>query len=280
MLAILMTKHFHRTFVVATITGLGMFVCPQPLRTVASEPNASDRFENPARSPMRDWGFAFENYPMNHQWMANTLNIAVRYTLKPTASNHNAPNFTTIFNQVNRFLTHQPQDDYWEIINRKLTDVILQENPALDSVTIRLQVQPRAKIPFACTTTVTRTKSGQLLELWSFSALNLPVSQQGGKAVNVYVDYTYKTRILDSEYPDFLIIQKQVAEFLKNYPNQFTNWEVVNRKLAGAVLGNHPAISSITLRLEALPTQQLPYTHSSTVTLAQSSLPTQTINYP
>ena len=68
---------------------------------------------------------------MNHQWMANTLNIAVRYRLKPNASSRNAPNFTTIFNQVTRSLAHHPQDDYWEIVNRKLTEVILQENSAL-----------------------------------------------------------------------------------------------------------------------------------------------------
>ena len=276
-----MTKHFHKLFIVAAIAILVISVCPQPMRVVASEPPAHGRLEDNARSSMRDWSFAFENYPMNHQWMANTLDIAVRYKLKPTASSHNAPDFTTIFNQVNQFLTdHDSQDDYWEIVNRKLTDVILRENPTLDSVTIRLQVQPRPNIPFTCTTTVTRTTSGQLLELWSFSALNLPVHQLGRKAVNGYVDYTYKTGILDSEYPDFVPIQNQIAAFLKHDASQSTNWEEVDRRLAAAILSNYPAISSLTLRLEALPTQERPYIHSSTVTLAQLSLPTQTTQYP
>lgn len=270
----MMTKHFHRTLIFAAIAISIMSVGSQPIRAVAFEPEVNDRIGENPRSHIRDWSFAFENYLMNHQWMANSLNIAVRYTLKPTASSRNAPNFTTIFNQVTRSLAHHRQDDYWEIVNRKLTEVILQENSALDSVTIRLQVQPRAKIPFTCTTTATRTTLGELLELWSFSAINLPVNQAGRKAVNVYVDYTYKTGILDSEYPDFVSIQNQVAGFLKDYPSQVTNWEVVNRSLAGAILSDYPAISSITLRLEALPTEQLPYTHSSTVTLVQS--PTST----
>ncbi|PZV11637.1 MAG: hypothetical protein DCF22_14065 [Leptolyngbya sp.] len=264
-----MTKYFYKTLMFGAIAISIMSVCSQPIRAVASEPEVDDRVEETPQSSMRDWSFAFENYPMNHQWMANTLNIAVRYTLKPNASSRNAPDFTTMFNQVTRSLAHHPQDDYWEIVNRKLTDVILRENPALYSVTIRLQVQPRTKVPFTCTTTVTRTASGELVEAWSFSAMNLSVDQPGRKAVNVYVDYTYKTGILDSEYPDFVPIQNQVAEFLKDYPRQVTNWEVVNRNLAGAILSEYPAISSITLRLEVLPTEQLPYTHSSTVTLIQ-----------
>ena len=274
----MMKKYFRRTLIFAAISISAMSICPQPIRAVASEPEVDDRVEDKTRSSMRDWSFAFENYPMNHQWMANTLNISVRYRLKPNASSRNAPNFTTIFDQITRSLAHHPQDDYWEIVNRKLTEVILQENSALDSVTIRLQVQPRAKIPFTCTTTATRTTSGQLIELWSFSAMNLPVDQPGRKAVNVYVDYTYKTGILDSEYPDFVPIQQQVAEFLKEYPRQVTNWEVVNRNLAGEILNDYPAISSVTLRLEVLPTEQLPYTHSSTVTLIQP-LDTTLITY-
>jgi hypothetical protein len=265
----MMKKYFHKTLIFGAIAISIMSVWLQPSRAVASEPEIDNRVEEDTRSSMRDWSFAFENYPMNHQWMANSLNIAVRYTLKPSASSHNAPDFTTMFNQITRSLAHHPQDDYWEIVNRKLTEAILQENSALDSVTIRLQVQPRAKIPFTCTTTATRTTSGQLIELWSFSAMNLPVNQPGRKAVNVYVDYTYKTGILDSEYPDFVPIQNQVAEFLKNYPRQVTNWEVVNRNLAGEILNDYPAIASITLRLEVLSTEQLPYTHSSTVTLIQ-----------
>ena len=265
----MMTKYFYKTLMFGAIAISAMSICPQPIRAVASQPEVDDHVVDKTRSSMRDWSFAFENYPMNHQWMANTLNIAVRYTLKPNASSHNAPDFTTIFNQITRSLAHHPQDDYWEIVNRKLTEVILQENSALEAVTIRLQVQPRAKIPFPCTTTATRTTSGQLIELWSFSAMDLPVDQPGRKAVNVYVDYTYKTGILDSEYPDFVSIQQQVAEFLKDYPRQVTNWEVVNRNLAGEILNDYPAISSVTLRLEVLPTEQLPYTHSSTVTLIQ-----------
>lgn len=264
-----MTKYFYKTLMFGAIAISTMSVGLQPSRAVASETEVDDRVGDNSRSSMRDWSFAFENYPMHHQWMANSLNIAVRYTLKPNASSHNAPDFTTIFNQVTRSLAHHPQDDYWEIVNRKLTEVILQENSALEAVTIRLQVQPREKIPFTCTTTATRTTSGQLVELWSFSTMDLPVDQPGRKAVNVYVDYTYKTGILDSEYPDFVSIQQQVAEFLKDYPRQVTNWEVVNRNLAGEILNDYPAISSITLRLEVLPTEQLPYTHSSTVTLIQ-----------
>ncbi len=265
----MMTKYFYKTLMFGAIAISTMSVGLQPSRAVASETEVDDRVGDNSRSSMRDWSFAFENYPMHHQWMANSLNIAVRYTLKPNASSHNAPDFTTIFNQVTRSLAHHPQDDYWEIVNRKLTEVILQENSALEAVTIRLQVQPREKIPFTCTTTATRTTSGQLVELWSFSTMDLPVDQPGRKAVNVYVDYTYKTGILDSEYPDFVSIQQQVAEFLKDYPRQVTNWEVVNRNLAGEILNDYPAISSITLRLEVLPTEQLPYTHSSTVTLIQ-----------
>lgn len=241
---------------------------------VGSRANASPLTQE--RSPMKDWSFAVNGYSVYHGKTVNTLNIAIRYTLKDEAadtdiSNPDPSNFTSLLNQVTEFLTHYPnEDDYWEVINRNLTEATLRKNPSLSSLTIKLEVLPGANFPYTRATTVTYTAEGQCSEAWSFFSTDNPVDHQGRQAVNIYAEYTYKPGLHRSQYPDFEPIQTDVADLLIHYPDPFDSWETVNRQLAEAILAEYPTIANLRLSLQALPTQELPYAYSTSVMLTQS----------
>lgn len=87
----------------------------------------------------------------------------------------------------------------------------------------------------------------------------------------IRVSYTYKTGIQAAEYPNFIPLAKAVEQFLLNYPNESTYWEIVNKELTKMVLDKYSALSSITCEIEVAPSQRHPYTRASTVTRQRHS---------
>jgi hypothetical protein len=218
----------------------------------------------------REQSFAVTREPVHHAGQKNTLNIFVRYTLKPEILESSPPDFRKFFKRIQQILSNYPnENDYWEVVNRNLTHIIIRENPELASLAVTLEVMPRQRLPYISTTTVSRTTEGQLYEKWGFSSMNNPVKLHGRKTLNIYAKYTYKSGISRFEYPDFLPIHHQLAQRLLNYRDKSDSWEMINRKLIEEVLRKHPEISALSLKLEALPTPQIPYPYSTTVTLPQ-----------
>lgn len=61
-------------------------------------------------------------------------------------------------------------------------------------------------------------------------------------------------------------IYKSIDNLLVDYPNETSSWEIVNKNLTEKVLKDNPQIASATVNLEILPSNELPYDRSSTVT--------------
>ncbi|MCA1636855.1 MAG: hypothetical protein LC768_00705 [Acidobacteria bacterium] len=88
--------------------------------------------------------------------------------------------------------------------------------------------------------------------------------------LNIKVQYTYKARIRESEYPDFTLILKDIQKFLQNYPDEEAYWEILNKKLTRMVLRKYPVLSSITSEMQVSPSAMIPYTRSTIVTRQRS----------
>ncbi|WP_373536304.1 hypothetical protein [Microcoleus sp.] len=106
----------------------------------------------------------------------------------------------------------------------------------------------------------------QLGQKWNFSLANYPIEHQGLNNLNIDVNYKYKDGIQNSQYPDFVPIYKSIDNFLVDYPNETDFWEIMNKNLTKKVLAENPTIASVTVNLDVLPTEKLPYERSSTVT--------------
>jgi hypothetical protein len=219
---------------------------------------------------MQNWSFSVKGYAVEHQHMANTVNIAVKYSLKENQTAFKATNFTPLLNRITQFFAEYPnEDDYWEVVNRRLTEMILQEQPEMRSLTISLEVLPRATIPYTSISTVTATDQEPPIEVWQFSSVDIPMHHQRREKVNLSVQYRYKPRITNREYPDFVEIYDQIVNLLATYSHSADSWEVVNWKLATAILAENTNLMNVTVKLEATPTLDRPYPYSTTVSLAQ-----------
>lgn len=219
----------------------------------------------------RDWGFSLQDYVVEHQWMKNTVNITVNYTLKEDVLTTHPDNLTLLFNHIIQFLIEYPnEDDYWEIVNRHLTQTMLQEHSELRSLTVSLEILPRPMIPYTCTSTVAVTDQNQMIETWQFVSTHIPVHHQARELVNLSVRYTYQSGIIAQDYPDFVPIQHQIAETLMVYPDSLDSWEIIDRQLAETILAEHSTLTDVTVELEALSTSKLPYAYATSVSLTQA----------
>ncbi|NJR60514.1 MAG: hypothetical protein HC769_17760 [Cyanobacteria bacterium CRU_2_1] len=218
----------------------------------------------------REWSFAVEGYPVEHQG-SNTLNISISGAYKIGIADTALPSFLTIYDDIDQFLSRYPnEDDYWEVLSCKLTDIILQNNPGLASVTVTIEVLPTQRLPYTRSTTVTRTDENKITERWSFSADEVSIEYQGTHHLNIEIEYIYQDGIATSQYPDYVPIYRRITHYLSTYPNREDAWEVVNRNLADTLLQEYPVMSALTSKLEVLPTQHTPFTYSTAVTRIQS----------
>ena len=214
------------------------------------------------------WNFTLANYPINHQGL-NNLNIEVNYKYKDGIQNYQYPDFVPIYNSIENFLVNYPNEtDFWEIVNKNLTEKVLADNPAISSVTVNLDVLPTNRLPYERSSTVTRTQDGKLGEAWDFKIPNYSIAHQGLNNLNIDVKYQYKPGITQDEYPDFVPIYTRIDNFLTNYPNETDFWEILNKSLTQQVLAQNPALDSLQIGLEVLPTNRLPYNRASIVSLA------------
>jgi sugar lactone lactonase YvrE/DNA-directed RNA polymerase subunit L len=214
------------------------------------------------------WNFTLANYPINHQGL-NNLNIDVNYKYQDGIQNYQYPDFVPIYNSIENFLVNYPNEtDFWEIVNKNLTEKVLADNPAISSVTVNLDVLPTNRLPYERSSTVTRTLDGKLGEAWNFKIPNYSIAHQGLNNLNIDVKYQYKPGIRQDEYPDFVPIYTSIDNFLTNYPNETDFWEILNKSLTQQVLTQNPALDSVQINLEVLPTNRLPYNRASIVSLA------------
>lgn len=228
-------------------------------------------------------GFLIEQYPIHHQG-ANKLNITLSCTLKASYGESNsidhiptdnpdevaAPDSLMVYHQITDFLRSYPNEkDYWEIVNRNLTEAILAKNSMVASVTTTLEVLPTQQAPYTRSTTVTHSDNGTMLESWSFITGQVTVQRQGEHKLNLRVKYRYRDGLSGADYPNFIPIYARIEQFLSTYGKPTDSWETVNRNLVNTVLQEYPVMDSFTSKLEVNPTPDLPYHFFTTITRLQ-----------
>ncbi len=110
-----------------------------------------------------------------------------------------------------------------------------------------------------------------LTEEFSFLIQDFKMNHQSEvNNLNIKVRYSYENGILESKYPDFRAIAKDIEDFLNNYPNKVDYWEILNKNLTLMALKKYPALSSITSEIQVSPSQSVPYLRASIVTRYRS----------
>jgi hypothetical protein len=107
-----------------------------------------------------EFTFLIEDFKMNHQSEVNNLNIKVHVRYENGIAESEYPDFRAIVKDIKDFLNNYPnKTDYWEILNKKLTLMVLKKYPMLESVTGEIQVSPSQKVAYSRSSIVARSRS-------------------------------------------------------------------------------------------------------------------------
>jgi hypothetical protein len=127
-------------------------------RVTRSKPKATATIT--AGGLTEEFTFLIKDFKIDHQGENNNLNITIRYRYKARISNSEYPDFTVVANDIETLLANYPnKTDYWEILNKRITMLVLEKYPAIVEVTSEVQVSPSPKNHYTRSSIVTRDRS-------------------------------------------------------------------------------------------------------------------------
>jgi hypothetical protein len=110
-------------------------------------------------SLVEEFSFSIADFKMIHQSETNNLLIAVRYRYVSGILASAYPDVNLIVKDVEEFLqTYPNKSDYWEVVNKKLTELILEKYPPISRITVEIQVSPSRIEPYPRASSVVRDR--------------------------------------------------------------------------------------------------------------------------
>lgn len=113
-----------------------------------------------SQSLIEELPFQIKDFKMDHQTQTNNLNISISYRYIANIQKPDYPDFRWLAKDVETLLSNYPdKDDYWEIVNKQITSMLLNKYRGLTSVTCEIKVDPSSLIPYARSSRVTRERA-------------------------------------------------------------------------------------------------------------------------
>jgi hypothetical protein len=112
-----------------------------------------------SQSLTEEFSFQIKDFKMDHQTQTNNLNISISYRYIANIQKPDYPDFRWLAKDVETLLSNYPnKDDYWEIVNKQITSMLLNKYRGLTSVTCEIKVDPSTLLPYTRTSRVTRNR--------------------------------------------------------------------------------------------------------------------------
>ncbi len=113
-----------------------------------------------SQSLTEEFSFQIKDFKMDHQTQTNNLNISISYRYITNIQKPDYPDFRSLAKDVETLLSNYPnKDDYWEIVNKQITSMLLNKYKGLTSVTCEIKVDPSSLIPYVRSSRVTRERA-------------------------------------------------------------------------------------------------------------------------
>ncbi len=104
---------------------------------------------------VESWSFITAQVFVPHHG-GRQLNLTAQYRYRDGIPDSKYPNFVPIHQQIKEFLQTYPNNSAsWETVNCDLTNMLLKDNPTMQSFTSRLEVLPTRVSPYRYFTTLT-----------------------------------------------------------------------------------------------------------------------------
>ena len=108
---------------------------------------------------IEEFSFLIKDFKLDHQAESHNLNISISYRYVVNIANSDYPDFRLLAKDVETFLGHYPnEEDYWEIVNKKLTQSLLTKYPTISSITSEVRADPTPLDPYVRSSRVTRER--------------------------------------------------------------------------------------------------------------------------
>jgi len=109
-----------------------------------------------SQSLVEEFSFQIKDFKMDHQTQTNNLNITISYRYVADIQTPEYPDFRWLAKDVETLLANYPNKaDYWEIVNKRITLMLLNKYSGIASVTCDLKVDPSSLIPYTRSSRVT-----------------------------------------------------------------------------------------------------------------------------
>lgn len=111
-------------------------------------------------SLVEEFSFLIKDFRMDHQGQTNNLNLTISYRYAANITKADYPDFRWLAKDVETLLTNYPnKDDYWEIVNKQITELLLNKYKGIVAVTCEIKVDPSSVVPYTRSSRVTRERS-------------------------------------------------------------------------------------------------------------------------
>lgn len=111
-------------------------------------------------SLVEEFSFLIKDFRMDHQGQSNNLNLTIAYKYAANITKADYPDFRWLAKDVETLLTNYPnKDDYWEIVNKQITALLLKKYKGIVEVTCEIKVDPSSVVPYTRSSRVTRRKT-------------------------------------------------------------------------------------------------------------------------
>jgi len=113
-----------------------------------------------SQSPVEEFSFQIKDFKMVHQTQTNNLNIYISYRYVANIKKADYPDFRWLAKDVETLLSNYPnKDDYWEIVNKQITSLLLNKYSGIAKVSCVIKVDPSSLIPYTRSSHVTRERA-------------------------------------------------------------------------------------------------------------------------
>ena len=113
-----------------------------------------------SQSLTEEFSFQIKDFKMDHQTQTNNLNISISYQYIANIQKPDYPDFRWLAKDVETLLSNYPnKDDYWEIVNKQITSLLLNKYSGITKVSCVIKVDPSSLIPYTRSSHVTRERA-------------------------------------------------------------------------------------------------------------------------
>lgn len=137
-----------------------VFSIPLAIYSQTGTTQTNPQHQQQSGSLIEEFSFSIKDFKVDHQSEHNVVSIAVTMRYVPNVKNTDYPDYRAVAKDIEAFLTNYPNEqDYWEIVNKALTSMLLKKYRPLAMITCEITVDPVPNSPYTRSSRVIRSRS-------------------------------------------------------------------------------------------------------------------------